>query len=114
MARRKDVFKKIEQITTKYLLRNVGELAVTGWPRFDEDRQLWVVTVLCETPRGVVPAGRIELDKKLNLIYATPRDDMARTVEEQLRRLPHLVFAEEAELKAKGIDAITIWHPSSV
>jgi hypothetical protein len=108
MANRKKVYKKIEQITAKYLLRHVGELAVTGWPRFDEDRQLWVVTVLCETPRGVVPAGRIELDKKLNLIYATPREDMVRAVEEHLRRKPFLVYGDEKELKAKGIDVITL------
>jgi hypothetical protein len=108
MANRKNVYKKIEQITVKYLLRHVGELAVTGWPRFDEDRQLWVVTVLCETARGVVPAGRIELDKKLNLIYATPREDMVRAVEEHLRRRPFLVYGDLEELKAKGIDAIAI------
>jgi len=107
MARRKKVYEKIEQITVKYLLRHVGELAVTGWPRFDEDRQLWVVTILCETPRGVVPAGRIELDKDLNLVYATPREDMVSAVEEQLRRRLHLVLGDVDELKAKGIDVIT-------
>ena len=107
MARRKDVYKKIEQITTKYLLRNVGELAVTGWPRFDEDRQLWVITVLCETARGVVPAGRIELDKKLNLVYASSREDMVRAVEEHQRRRLYLVLGDEEELKAKGVDVIT-------
>ncbi len=108
MARRKDVYDKVKDITEIYLLEHIGEKAVTGWPRFDEDRQLWVVTVLCETPRGVVPAGRIELDKKLNLIYATPREDMVRAVEEHLRRKPFLVYGDEEELKAKGIDVITI------
>ena len=108
MARRKNDYEKVRQITEKYLLRNVGELEVSGWPRFDEDRQLWVITVLCETPKGVVPAGKIELDKNLNLIYATPREDMVRAVEEQLRRKPFLVYGDEEELKAKGIDVITI------
>ncbi|MEK7728098.1 MAG: hypothetical protein AAB354_06755 [candidate division KSB1 bacterium] len=107
MARRKDVYDKIRQITTKYLLRNIGELAVTGWPRYDEDRKLWVVTVLCETPRGVIPAGRIELDKKLNLIYASTREDMVAAVEENLRRKLFLVMGDEAELRAKGVDIIT-------
>lgn len=108
MASRKDVYEKIEQITTKYLLRNVGELAVTGWPRYDEDRELWVVTVLCETPRGVVPAGRIELDKNLNMVYASSHEDMVRAVEAHQRRRLHLVLGDEDELKAKGIDVITL------
>jgi hypothetical protein len=108
MARRKNVYEKIEQITTKFLLRNVGELAVTGWPRFDEDRQRWIITIMCETARGVLPAGKIELDENLDLVYATPRDDMVRAVEEQLRRKPFLVYADEEELKAKGIEVIAL------
>ena len=107
MARHKNDYEKIRQITEKYLLRNVGELAVSGWPRFDEERQIWVVTVLCETPKGVVPAGRIELDKKLNMLYATPKEDMVRAVEEQLRPRLHLVFGDAEELRAKGVDIIS-------
>ncbi len=47
-------------------------------------------------------------DKDLNLVYATPREDMVLAVEEQLRRRLHLVFAEVEELKAKGIDVLTV------
>jgi len=107
MARRRDIYDKVKEIAEIYLLEHVGERAVIGWPHFDDDRQIWIVTVLCETPRGVVPAGRIELGRKLNLIYATPRDEMARAVEEHLRRRLHLVFGDENELKAKGIDVVT-------
>jgi len=107
MARQKHNYEKIRQITEKYLLRNVGELALSGWPRFDDDRQIWVVTVLCETPKGVVPAGRIELDKKLNMLYVTPKEDMVRAVEEQLRPRLHLVFGDAEELRAKGVDIIS-------
>jgi len=108
MARRKNVYAKIEEITTIYLLENIGEKAVTGWPRFDENRRLWIVTIMCETPQGVLPAGKIELDENLDWVYATPRDAMVRVVEEQLRRLPHLVFADADELKAKGIDVLAV------
>lgn len=112
MARRKNiqkgVYEKISEITDEYLLRHIGELAVGGMTRFDENRRRWIVTIMCETPRGVLPAGRIELDENLDIVHATPRDDMARTVEEQLRRLPHIVFAAADELKAKGVDAIAI------
>jgi hypothetical protein len=63
-------------------------LAVTEEPRFDDERRRWVVPILCETLRGVLPAGgKIELDENLNIIYVTPQDEMVRTVEEELRRL---------------------------
>jgi len=107
MARRKNVYAQIEEITMVYLLQHIGEKAVTGWPRFDDERQIWVVTVLCETPKGVVPAGRIELDKKLNMLYVTPKEDMVRVVEEQLRPRLHLVFGDAEELRAKGVDIIS-------
>jgi len=108
MARRKNVYAQIEEITTIYLLENIGEKAVTGWPRFDENRRLWIIAIMCETPQGVLPAGKIELDENLDLVYATPRDAMVRVIEEQLRRLPHLVFADADELKAKGIDVLAV------
>ena len=107
MARRKDVYDKVKEITDVYLLEHIGEKTVTGWPRYDEDRKLWVITVLCETPRGVIPAGRIELDKKLNLVYASSREDMVRAVEDNLRRKLFLVMGNEEELRAKGVDIIS-------
>ncbi len=108
MARRKNVYEKISQLIDQYLLKNIGELAARGTTRFDQERQRWIVTVMCETPRGILPAGKIELDENLDLINATPRADMTRAVEEQLRRLPYLVYAEEGELQAKGIEPVTV------
>jgi hypothetical protein len=108
MARRKNVNEKINQLIDQYLLKNIGELATRGATRFDQERRRWIVTVMCETPRGILPAGKIELDENLDLIYATPRADMARAVEGQLRRLPYLVYAEEGELQAKGIEPVTV------
>jgi len=108
MAQRKNIYSKVKEITEIYLLEHIGERAVSGWPRFDEDRRRWIVAIMCETPQGVLPAGKIELDENLDVVYATPRDAMVRVVEEQLRRLPHLVFADAGELKAKGIDVLTV------
>jgi len=108
MAQAKNVYEDIKEITGQYLLENIGEMATTGVPRFLEERRRWLVPVLCETPRGILPAGKIELDEDLNIVSATPRHDMVQAVEEQLRRLPHFVFVEEGELEAKGIDAIKI------
>jgi len=108
MARRRNDYEKIKEIIDQYLLENIGEKAVGGAPRFNEELHRWIVPILCETNRGILPAGRIELDESLNLVYTTPKTDMVNAIEAQLRRLPYLVFAEEGELKAKGIDAITI------
>jgi len=108
MARQLNAYKKLKAISDQYLLDNIGERAVAGAPRFNSERRTWIVPILCETPRGILPAGRLELDTNLNMLYATPKSDMVSAIEEQLRRLPYLVFAEEGELQAKGIDAITI------
>jgi len=108
MARKPNVHQKVSELVEQYLFENIGEMAVASAPRFDEERQRWVVMILCETPRGILPAGKLEFDKELNLIYAASRSDMVRAVEEQLRRLPHLVFAEPEALKAKGFEAITL------
>jgi len=112
MARRKNIQSNIDEqireLADEYLLKHIGELAVSGLIRFDENRRRWIVAIMCETPQGVLPAGKIELDQDLDLVYATPRDAMVRVVEEQLRRLPHLVFADADELKAKGIDVLAV------
>ncbi len=108
MAYPANTYQDIKEITGQYLLENIGEMAVTGTIRYQQERRRWIVSVLCETLRGVLPAGRIELDDDLNLVHATPRADMTRAVEEQLRRLPYFVLADEEELKAKGLEVITI------
>lgn len=92
---RKNAYSKIAEIIDEYLLRYIGERAVSGVTRFDENRRRWIVTIMCETSRGVLPAGKIELDENLDLVYATPRDYMVRVVEEQLRRKPFLVYGDE-------------------
>ena len=108
MARKANLVAKVGKLAERYLFENVGEMAVANMPRYDAERRRWVVAILCETPRGILPAGKIEFDHELVLVYATPRADMVHAVEEQLRRLPHLVFAEANALQAKGFDAITL------
>ena len=41
------------------------------------------------------------------MLYVTPKEDMVRAVEEQLRRRLHLVFGDAGELRAKGVDIIS-------
>jgi len=108
MAKKQSTYPKIKEIVDQYLLQNIGEMAVSGVPRYDENYQRWLIPILCETPKGILPGGRIELDDDLHFVYATSRADMVKVVEEQLRRLPFLVFAEENELRAKGIEPITL------
>lgn len=108
MAKKQNIYQQIKEIIDQYLLENIGEMAVSGVPRYDENHQRWLIPILCETSKGILPGGRVELDDNLHFVSATPRSEMVKAVEAQLRRLPYLVFAEEDELKAKGIEPITL------
>jgi len=108
MAKRIDTLKKINDIVVSYLLENVGEMAVEGAPRYDDDKAQWVIPISCRTARGILPTGEIHLNKKLEIVYATPLDDMLQILEAQLKRLPFIVLGDERELAAKGLEALHV------
>lgn len=83
-------------------------MAVEGAPRLDAAKQQWLAPVSCRTTRGILPAGEVHLDSALGIIYATPRDEMLRVVEAQLKRLPFIVLGEEKYLEAKGVALLEI------
>lgn len=108
MATNLEVYKKIRGIVTRYLIEHVGDMSLEGAPSFDEERKVWVVPVLCRTSKGILPAGKIELDENLNIVYASPLEEMARVTEAQLERLPFMVYAKEGELEAAGFEPIKV------
>lgn len=108
MARNLKTYQKINDVVVPYLLENVGEMAVEGAPRFDSEKQQWVVPVSCRTARGVLPAGEIHLNRRLEVIYATTRDEMVRVIEAQLHLLPFIVLGQEQELTAKGLQPLHV------
>ena len=103
MAAKREM-KKVQEVVTDYLVAYIGEKAVAGSPRHDSVRKLWSVPVLCYTQRGIFLGGKIELDEQLEIIYAPSKSEFTRVVEEQLKRLPAIVYADENELAAKGFE----------
>ena len=100
--------KKVRDAVTDYLIAYIGEKAVAGTPHYAVERKVWSVPVLCHTKRGIFLSGKIELDERLEIIYAPSKSEFTRVVEEQLKRLPALVYADEDELVAKGFEVAKI------
>lgn len=92
----------------RYLSAFIGERALAGSPEYVKSKKIWRIQILCSTPRGILPAGEMHLDDKLQVIYAPSKEELGRIVEAQLERLPYLVFAKEGELEAKGFRPIKI------
>jgi hypothetical protein len=107
MATKREI-KKAREIVTNYLIAYIGEKAVAGTPRYEATRQVWSVPILCYTNRGIFLGGKIELDEQLEIIYAPSKSEFTRVVEEQLKRLPAIVYADENELVSKGFDVAKI------
>jgi len=107
MAMKKNI-KKAHEIVADYLIAYIGEKTVAGTPHYSAARKVWSVPILCYTPRGIFLGGKIELDEKLEIIYAPSKSEFTRVVEQQLKRLPAIVFADEDELISKGFEIAKI------
>jgi hypothetical protein len=107
MAAKREL-KKARDKVTEHLVAYVGEKAVAGTPHYESARKVWSVPVLFHTARGIFLGGKIELDERLEIIYAPSKSEFTRVVEEQLKRLPAIVFADEEELRSKGFEVAKI------
>lgn len=103
MAKERNM-KKAQAAASDYLVAYVGEKAFPGKPQFDATRNVWSIPLLCQTSRGIFLGGKIELTENFEIIYAPSKSEFTRVVEEQLKRLPVFVYADEAELAAKGFE----------
>lgn len=101
---------EVRRVVVKYLVSHVGERALADNPRFDKERKVWSVSVLCRTARGILLAGEIQLNQDLEIVYAPSKEELTRAVEVQLERIPYLVYADREELEAKGFKPITLWE----
>jgi len=107
MATKRNV-KKVREVVVDHLIAYIGEKTVAGTPRYDEARKVWSVAILCYTARGIFLGGKIELDEQMEIIYAPSKSEITRVVEQQLKRLPAIVYAEEEELVSKGFEIAKI------
>ena len=91
----------------RHLWSQVGNMTVPGVPRFDNERGVWRVPILCDTARGILPIGEAQLDQALNFVQLPSKADLDAAAHRQLRATPVLVFADPDELRAKGFDPVT-------
>lgn len=99
-----EIYEKVR----RYLYENVGHLTTPGTPRFDTKTELWKVPVLCKTERGILIVGEFSLDKKGDFINIPTKQEMLKTVEIEISKLPYLFYGGKKELEDKDIKAVRI------
>ena len=99
-----EIYEKVK----KYLFENIGHLTTPGTPRFDVKNEMWKVPVLCKTDRGILIIGEFSLDKEGNFIKIPTKEEMLKTVEMEVSRLPYLFYGNREELEGKNIELVTI------
>ena len=99
-----EIYEKVK----RYLYENIGHLTAPGTPRFDLKTEIWKVPVLCKTERGILIVGEFTLDKKGEFINIPTKQEMLKTVEIEISKLPFLVYGEREDFEAKDIKPVTI------
>jgi len=99
-----EIYEKVK----RYLYENIGHLTAPGTPRFDLKAEIWRVPVLCKTERGILIVGEFTLDKKGEFINIPTKQEMLKTVEIEISKLPFLVYGDRKDLEAKDIKPVTI------
>jgi hypothetical protein len=99
---------EIHEKVRKYLYDNVGHLTTAGTPRFDVKTGTWKVSVLCKTERGILIVGEFVLDKKGKFLNVPTKQEMLKTVEIEISKLPFLFYGDKKDLEAKDITAVRI------
>lgn len=99
-----EIYEKVK----RYLADNIGHMTTPGTPRFDVDKSIWKVPVLCKTERGIIVVGEFHLDKDGNLLNIPTKEEMLKTVEIELTKFPFLYYGTKAELETQKIKPVTI------
>jgi len=92
----------------KYLFENIGHLTTAGTPRYDFVEKLWKVPVLCKTERGIIIVGEFLIDTNGTYVNIPTKDEMLKTVELELSRIPFLYYGTKEELGDKKIKPVVI------
>ncbi|MFH0775366.1 MAG: hypothetical protein V2A53_07765 [bacterium] len=99
-----EIYEKVR----KYLYENVGHLTTPGTPRFDLGSQIWKVSVLCKTEKGILVVGEFHLDKDGDFTNIPTKEEMLKVVEKETENIPFLFYGNKEELKKREIEAVTI------
>ena len=100
-----EVYEKVR----KYLYENIGHLTTPGTPRFDIRTETWKVPVLCNE-RGVLIVNEFALDKERNFINIPTKQEMLKTVEIEVSKLPFLFYGVRKELENKDTKSVAIYR----
>lgn len=98
------IVRKVQEYLDDYM----GDMTTPGTPRFDCEEKEWHVPVSVRTPRAILPVGEFILDEQGNFVSMPAKQEMVRIIENQLVRLPLLVFGDEKELQASGFEVVTV------
>ena len=82
---------------------------LNAWERFSlKGVRIWKVPVLCKTDRGIIIVGEFHIDKDDDYIDVPTKEEMMKTVELQINKLPFLYYGTRKELNKQKIKPITI------
>jgi hypothetical protein len=99
-----EIYEKVK----KYLYEHIGHLTTAGTPRFDIIENIWKVPVLCKTERGIIIVGEFHLDKDSNFTNIPTKEEMLKTVELEMNKLPFLYYGTKKEMDEQKIKPVVI------
>lgn len=99
-----EIFEKVR----KYLYENIGHMTTAGTPKYDLKENVWKVSVLCKTERGIIIVGEFHIDKNGNFINIPTKEEMLNTVKLEMEKLPFLYYGTKKELDKQKIKPVAV------
>lgn len=99
-----EIYEKVR----KYLYENIGHMTTAGTPRYDLVEKLWKVPVLCKTERGIIIVGEFHIDRNGNFVNIPTKEEMLKTVELEMSKLPFLYYGTKKQLDKQKIKPVVI------
>ena len=99
---------EIYENVRKYLYENIGYMTTAGTPKYDIIENIWKVPVLLKTERGIIIVGEFHINREGKFINIPTKEEMLKTVEMEISRLPFLYYGTKKELDEQKIKAVLI------
>ena len=99
-----EIYEKVR----KYLYENIGRMTTTGTPKYDLKENVWKVPVLCKTERGIIIVGEFHVDKNGNFTNIPTKEEMLKTVKQEIKKLPFLYYGTKKELDKQKIKPVAV------
>jgi hypothetical protein len=99
-----EIFEKVR----KYLYEHIGHMTTAGTPKYDLKENIWKVPVLCKTERGIIIVGEFHADKNGNFTNIPTKEEMLKTVKQEMKKLPFLYYGTRKELDKQKIKPVAV------